>query len=203
MLKIFIWGTGEIARKLTQNCMTLDMYDILGYIDNRIEKQGKIFEGNKIYNPEILNEIVPDKIVVMTNAYEEIYNQICKYFPHCKNIVENKNFFYKQSIIARYKESTDPEICEVLDHIKQNGLEVFNYPFTSKYKDMDVQVFWDNACNLFYVNYKGHKMYMSRKFKNEKEVAAYYKSVLMEQDEDSPHKYLCLLYTSPSPRDCS
>lgn len=166
------------------------MYDILGYIDNRIEKQGKIFEGNKIYNPEILNEIVPDKIVVMTNAYEEIYNQICKYFPHCKNIVENKNFFYKQSIIARYKESTDPEICEVLDHIKQNGLEVFNYPFTSKYKDMDVQVFWDNACNLFYVNYKGHKMYMSRKFKNEKEVAAYYKSVLMEQDEDSPHKYL-------------
>lgn len=31
---------------------------------------------------------------------------------------------------------------------------------------------------------------MSRKFKNEKEVAAYYKSVLMEQDEDSPHKYL-------------
>ena len=55
---------------------------------------------------------------------------------------------------------------------------------------MDVQVFWDNACNLFYVNYKGHKMYMSRKFKNEKEVAAYYKSVLMEQDEDSPHKYL-------------
>lgn len=92
MLKIFIWGTGEIARKLTQNCMTLDMYDILGYIDNRIEKQGKIFEGNKIYNPEILNEIVPDKIVVMTNAYEEIYNQICKYFHIAKISLKIKIF---------------------------------------------------------------------------------------------------------------
>ena len=39
MLKIFIWGTGNVAEETLRDCMTIDEYEILGFIDNDEEKQ--------------------------------------------------------------------------------------------------------------------------------------------------------------------
>lgn len=189
MLKIFIWGTGEIAEATLKKCRMLNTYQILGFIDNNKEKVGGVFHGEEIYNPSILNTEKPDAIVALTDAYEDIKRQVCEQYPDLSNIVENKYYFYKQSILKRYKCTTDREIKELLKFIKGNGLDIFNYPFADKYKNMEIEVYCDNTNGLFYVIHDGKRLYFSRKYKTEEAVLHYYRSILMEQDEDSPHKY--------------
>lgn len=53
MEKIFLWGTGEIAtdtlEQLGQDI--LKNYEVLGFIDNDPNKQGKNFYGFRIFSP--------------------------------------------------------------------------------------------------------------------------------------------------------
>ena len=113
MLRIFLWGTGNIAEMLWMQCQTLSQYELLGFIDNNTEKQGAYFKGLYIYSPEVLDKCRPDYIVILTDAYDEIYKQIVDAHPEMENIIENKYFFYKESILKRYKATTNPEEIEV------------------------------------------------------------------------------------------
>lgn len=190
MLNIFLWGTGLIAQQVMNRCLTLSNYNILGFIDNDSGKIGKDFAGKMIFKPDILNEKFPDKIVIVSDSYAEIENQIIRDYPQYIDCIENKYFFYKESILKRYQYNDDPEIREVVNNIKENGLAVFNYPFVNKYLNYNVEVFWDQKRHHFFVIHNGHKMYFPRKYKIAESVARYYKSVLLEQDECSPHRYL-------------
>ena len=96
MLKIFLWGTGYIAEKLWNECQTLNQYELLGFIDNNSKKQGNIFKGLKIYSPNILRECEVDYIVILTDFYDEIYQQIIDVYPEKKDIIVNKNFFIRE-----------------------------------------------------------------------------------------------------------
>ena len=97
MEKIFIWGTGFISKQTVEQCDIFNQYDVLGFIDNNANNTGKFFYDKEIFLPCILLENRPDKIVVLTNSYNEIKQQIMREFPDMLNIVENKNYFYKQS----------------------------------------------------------------------------------------------------------
>lgn len=190
MSKIFLWGTGQVAETLWRNCQTLTQYELLGFIDNNPEKQGTLFMGLHIYPPTVLNDCRPDHIVILTDAYDEVYQQIMDIHPEMKNIIENKNFFYKESILKRYKGTTVPEEIEVLNYIKRNGLDIFNYEFSQKYKKIDAEVYLDAANGMYYVMHFGKRLYFSRDFNCEKKVVDYYRSILLEQDICSPHRYL-------------
>lgn len=190
MKKIMIWGTGHIADMVFGQCRTLGQYELVGVIDNDKEKQGGIFCGILISPPDILLEQAADAIVVLTDQYEEIKRQIEASYPECRAVIENKNFFYKESLVQRYRHNRDPEIVEAVDYIRENGLEIFNYPFAAKYKDRRNEVRRDGESGLYFVLHKGKKMFFSRKFKSEREVNDYYNFISMEQDEKSPHRYL-------------
>lgn len=189
-MKILLWGTGEVATHVMNECATLGNYEILGFIDNNVNKIGSYFFGKEIYNPQVLKEKEVDKIVVLSDAYEEIKEQIVKCFPEYSDSIENKNFFYRESLIQRYEGNKDPEIRDVLEYIKRNGLSVFNYKFASRYLDKEIQVFRDEDCGLYYVIHENHRLFFSRDFKSKSSVGYYYKSILMEQDNNSPHRYL-------------
>lgn len=190
--RILLWGTGKIADETFKECLTLNQYDILGFIDNDKKKWGKTFFGIRIYSPCFLyeNQEKIDRIVVLTNCFEEIKDQIISEMPGLEAIVENKYYFYKRSILKRYHGSEDGEINKVVEYLNSHPLDVFNYSFVEKYKDFDIDVYKDEKKDMFYVLHNGKKMYFSRKYKNADEVKIYYKSISIEQDSDSPHRYL-------------
>lgn len=190
MQRIFIWGTGAIASLVLDQLDVYGAYDILGFIDNDPEKGKGLFRGKKVFLPNVLNEIVPDKIVVLTDYYDEIKEQIVKLYPNMQKIVENKNFFFKQNIFRRYKNDNNSEIQKVLEYIKGNDLQIFNYNFADNYKYIDIDVKYDLDCGMFYVNHKNKRLYFAKFLDTELKVKQYYLSLLIEQDEESPHKYL-------------
>ena len=190
MWKIFLWGTGQVAERLWMQCKTLDQYELLGFIDNATKKQGRIFKGLPVYSPEVLDECEPDKIVILTADYEGVYQQIVEIHPEMKDKIVNQYFFYQQSILKRYEETKDPEKIIIIDYIKNNGLNVFNYEFTEKYKKLSVEVYFDHQNAMFYVLHCGKRLYFSREFQSKKRVIDYYRQILMEQDICSPHRYI-------------
>lgn len=189
-MKVFLWGTGNVAETFLRQCQTLSQYEVLGFIDNNPEKQGSVFWEVPVYAPEILKETEPDRIVILSDSYEEIYQQIMGISPFLEPKIENKNFFYKESILKRYEMTEDREILQVLKYIKKNGLDIFNYEFAEKYKNIPVEVFWDSDRGMFYVIHKRKRLYFSRDLDNNQKVTKYYRFLLMEQDSQSPHKYL-------------
>lgn len=188
--KIYIWGTGAVANQvLSQNDLFED-FEILGFIDNNESRKGTCFVGRKVFGAEILNENNPDRIVILTDFYEEIVKQITEELKICNIPIENKNFFYKHNLLKRYNDTTEPEIRETIDYIKENNLQVFNAPFVKRYADIPVEVEFDEDNGLFYLYHQGKKMYISRKYDTADKVIRYYRSILLEQDMMSPHRYL-------------
>ncbi len=193
MERIMLWGTGNVANTLFDTCMTLDQYELLGVIDNDKKKQKLTFRGLNILSPDSLYELKNkiDKIVILTDSFNEIKEQIISIDSNFTDIIENKNYFYKQSILKRYEGNNDEQIKAVISRLHNHPLEVFNYEFVHNYKDIDEEVQIDSSCGLFYVlTSKGNKLYFNKNFKDKKGVLDYYKSILMEQDDLSPHRYL-------------
>ncbi len=78
---------------------------------------------------------------------------------------------------------------EVLDFLKVNPLHIFPYGFPEKYKPSDIKIEKDEHKNLLYTYWEGKKLY----YKNGhqiKKAQVYFNSLLLEQDPDSPHRYL-------------
>lgn len=190
MQRIFIWGTGKIADQVFDQCSIFDQYEVMGFIDNDYNKVGQSYRDRKVFAPDVLKEMIPDKIVILTDSYDEIQKQICSAFSDMDTLIENKNYFYKQSLIKRYEKSTDVEIRKVLSYIKANDIRVFNYEFVDQYRDMEVYVQFDSECGLYFVCHKGKRLYFARFLDTEEKVRKYYRDLLIEQDDKSPHKYL-------------
>lgn len=190
MEKIFIWGTGAISGQALEQCDVFHLYEVLGFIDNDPNKIGKNFYNREIFAPTVLKKIRPDKIVILTAQYEKIKEQIAREFSQMVDIVESMSFFYKQSLMKRYQGSCDPEIVQILDYLQENDLQTFNYEFTKKYKQVDFEIQFDKKCEMYFVYHEGKRLYFSKSLGNRERVADYYRSILIEQDAESPHKYI-------------
>ena len=82
------------------------------------------------------------------------------------------------------------EIAEVMQFIRNNGINVFPYPFIFKYNMNAVNVSEDNKANMYYVvTDDGKRLYFPRNM-TRKQIQHYYNFLGMEQDIDSPHRYL-------------
>ncbi len=74
---------------------------------------------------------------------------------------------------------------------EKNEITVFNYEdMQESIKNIEINVKYDESKELFYTYHQGKKMYFSRKFKLGERVKKYYKSLLLEQHIDSPHRYI-------------
>lgn len=187
----YIWGTGCKAEEINLGCKEeINSIKLLGYIDNNIEKQGKDFFGKKVFSPDILIGDLDSRIIILNKYYDEIVNQISMKYPQCIERIMEKDFFKRIQIITRYKDTSEDKIKEIKDYLLEHPLNIFNAEFVEKYKQDDIKVYFDKEKRLFYVYYFGKKMYISRAYKNEEEVKKYCNSVFLEQDINSPHRYL-------------
>lgn len=92
----------------------------------------------------------------------------------------------------RYKhgeKAESPEIAGIIEYIdRERKINLISYDFVKEYDELPVTVCPDEKSGMFYIPYKGRKMFFPRGWDEEK-IAGYYRSVIMEQDERSPHCY--------------
>ena len=192
MEKVIVWGTGEVAHEIFKQCQFLNQFEIIGAIDNNPQKHGLEFEGYKIYSPEVLDTDIGktcDKIVILTDSFYEVREQIIKDYPEYKDCIENRFFFFRNSFIKKYIHSTDVEIQKIVKFVQNNRLELFNYEFSNDYKFEEIDVAYDEIKGLYYAMYFGKKMYFAKTINSLVKAKAYYRSILLDQDKNSPHQY--------------
>ena len=102
-----------------------------------------------------------------------------------------RNYFIKRNIIKyyKYKENISPEIEEVIQYLIDEPLHIFPYGFTKSYTKDTIELVKDSNSGLFYTFFEGKKMFFKRSWTPEI-IKEYYNFLLMEQDIQSPHRYL-------------
>lgn len=186
---VYIWGTGKRARELNEfYAYELKYVDVAGYIDNDERNWGKEFFGKKIFSPEILRESGRKIVCVYNRFSEEIQRQLVEQYSDCDIEITDEKLIYRIQIILRYCDSKDGEIREIVDYLRNHPLDIFNYDFKEKYNNYDIELGMEH--DLFYTFYDNKKIYFLRKLDTEEKCRKYFKSLLIEQDKDSPHLYL-------------
>ena len=190
--RVILWGAGNIAKSILINKYFFQTsIDIICVVDNDKERWGKYLEGVEIVSPNYIYNVVYDKIIIATDVYfDEIREQLVCELGIDEGKIENRYYFAKEKILAKYTGSADLEICKIVDYLQEHRLDVFNSPFVEKYRSMKVDMGYDTAKKMYYVMHYGKRMYMSRKLNTEEKVLRYYRSICLEQDENSPHLYI-------------
>jgi len=134
-----------------------------------------------------------------------IINQI-KYF--LKKIIplslikKRHEYIHKQSMnrlkcrVIEYLENDpvntrDNEKIQAIEFLKKSKqFSVFPYNFINKYHKKDIIVFTDDTCGLKYVLHENNKRLYFKRGWDEEYIKYYYNGLLIEQDIDSPHRYL-------------
>lgn len=192
----FIWGTGKVAQQIAKEYEEqLEGLNILGYIDNDMDRQGTIFEGKRVFAPNVLLENRMCFIIIASSYRKEIQSQIEKKYPWMKNKIMERQFFRRLKLISRYQGCEEQEILEIVDYLKNNPLQIFNYSFTEKYENMCFDIKYDVEKGLYYIYHDRKKMFFSRNLESKEKVSEYYRSICIEQDIKSPHRYLTDIFT--------
>jgi hypothetical protein len=95
----------------------------------------------------------------------------------------------KQDILRLYQDSKDAEIIQVTSFLKSNKLGVFPYAFPGKYPLSDIKIWKDSALKMYFTELEGKKLYFKPNSTEEK-AKKYFRSLLLEQDPESPHRYV-------------
>ncbi|MBA3665081.1 MAG: FkbM family methyltransferase [Bacteroidetes bacterium] len=129
---------------------------------------------------------------LMRNIYHAVLSEDLRWkIYHHKNIKKNKKLL--NNIIVFLESPANPfpkqDSKEIISFLKENGLHVFPYEFSKKYKADDVKVVYNELNGLHYVNYFDKKLYFKKDWTPEK-IRSKFSFLLNEQDAGSPHQYL-------------
>ncbi len=72
--RVLIFGTGAGGVHVYKSCR--GRYNVIGFLDNNQQKQGHLLFGKPIHAPQKLKELVFDKIIIASDYYREIYQQV-------------------------------------------------------------------------------------------------------------------------------
>jgi len=99
----------------------------------------------------------------------------------------------KDKIIVYFSGLSQDTIPEdqkvVIGYLKQHDIAIFPYAFPQKYRASDIELFTDEKLNLYYTLWDGKKLYYKNGSRRAR-AQEYFNSLRLEQDEESPHRYL-------------
>lgn len=102
-----------------------------------------------------------------------------------------KERYDARAVCEYYRNNKDTEIGKILSYVKKTGrIKTFNDPFAEKYEDYECKIKKDHESGMYFVDYHGRPMYFSRDYFTKKSCLKYMRSILAEQDQHSPHRYL-------------
>lgn len=85
--------------------------------------------------------------------------------------------------------SEDQERKDVVNYVRNHGVQIFPYHFTENYKQDDIEVFYDAEHGMHYVLQGGKRLYFKKKWSVNR-IKKSFHDLTLEQDEKSPHRYL-------------
>ena len=100
-----------------------------------------------------------------------------------------KNYL-KKKILSSYKNSQDKEIIELISSIKERGLHIISSKLKEHYDQDKINVNYDPQRKMKYVNFDKEKKIFFKKKWSKKRIQKAFNQLLIEQDENSPHRYL-------------
>ncbi len=141
---------------------------------------------------------------ILRKLYGRIYNRcsFCSYLEvrylrlrkelgKIKNYKENKRIEKLiKEILEYYKETNNRDIKEILKYLKKYKNKTVIFNCSDMQENIKIEVKYDENKELFYIYHLGKKMYFSKKFKLGERVKNYYKSLILEQEINSSHRYI-------------
>ena len=133
--------------------------------------------------------ISEDMNALMRNSILLLNKKICyTYKGAIENVRLNK---IKKEILTYYSKHPigNNEINKAIQYLSNHKITPFPYSFIEKYKCLDVKVFTDKDNCRYYVMHNGKRLYCTQSV-TYKGAQLWYNGLLMEQDIESPHRYL-------------
>lgn len=192
--RIVLWGKSDRTKKVLES-VDENKYDLLAIVDNNPSFSGTVFCGLQVYLPDYLYIVQFDVIVICLGkkGVIAVSKQLIK-MGIDKSRIQIGTYFMKKTLLDYYYNTDDSEIREIIEYLKNEELEVFNYEFTKKYKDMAVECFYDDTSQMWYIADNGNKMYLKKSIDTYDKAVNYYRNICMEQDIASPHRYIINKY---------
>lgn len=194
MTKYIIFGTGIVGLRIFDQ-MQMQKITPIAFVDNNSNLWGTEINNVMVISPDKIKNIEYDKIFICSSDYyTEIYEQLTQQLEIPEDKIVHWAYLSWSDFVNYYENcgiNLDDEQQAVIKYVKQKKrLEFFNAPFAEKYETIDVQVIYDEYVQMYYYIWNGKKMYLSKKYNSKHKAEMYVKSLLMEQDEYSPHRYL-------------
>ena len=193
-IRIFFFGIGKKAENILGQIKSYpENVEILGVVDNDSNQWGEknIGEGRRliVYSPQILHEFEFDKLIIMSDSYEEIKDSLVYWHHIDEEKIEGVLYLLKLLLLDKYGRTEDLEIQEILKFWNHNEISIFNQ-YIKKDKEKHI-VYWDYVENLPYIIFEDKKMYFPFDYKFQvvdgKKVIM---DILGEQQDTSPHLYI-------------
>lgn len=123
------------------------------------------------------------------NTYNQLSASYSELVEKIRQSLQNVSYF---SYI--HQDNNDAEVTEILEFMKKNGKpEIFNYNFVAEYgESCDYEIKTDEESGFPYIEYRNLRIYYPKEWENnEKKIKDWHRSILYEQDKQSPHCYEC------------
>ena len=123
--KIMFWGASNFLKDI----LSIEKFiNVCGIIDKDVTKQNKQFCGYKIYSPDILDEIVPDIVIMSIKSNNLcIYNIVEEYIKkNYPNIQLYKNLFYSYNEYVKAFKYYCP-FCDKYEYFEDFGNPIRKY----------------------------------------------------------------------------
>ena len=98
--------------------------------------------------------------------------------------------YLKKKIIKEYCNSKNIEIKEIISNIRQDGIKIISSTLSRDYSEDNIEVLFDESLKLKYVNYKKDKPIYFKKKWSKSRIQKALNQLYIEQDINSPHRYL-------------
>lgn len=196
-MRVLIFGLGQMGKKVIDECIEYDLeYEIQAIVDNH--SASAKYRTIPVIRPDEINNYEYEWIFICTVYYNEIIEQLHDIYGIEKSkmrFVEPVAPVLESRLRDKYREAFDSigkqdlELQEVLGYLEKNSLRMYCYPFYDEFINRKTDIFYDENVKLFYGIYNNNKMYLARRYDTEQKARMYFNSVVMEQDERSPHCY--------------
>ena len=129
---VYLFGAAEYGRFLFN--VLEDQYDIIGFIDNDVDRRGEMFCNKKVYTPEILNSNKA-KVIIASSFWEEIEQQLSELGVKDYSVEESKNYKCAWPVNGYLTKGDEATLMRFAAKVPENGkiVEVGVYKGLSTY----------------------------------------------------------------------
>lgn len=196
MKKLLIWGTGmaAMAFKTEYESKYAGYFDIMGYVDQKAEKQNRFFCKKKIYSPTEILGMKWDMILLCTvvqKYQDEMMNFLLCNGIDRRNIATFMNYngfgILRNILIEKYGDYQDEEIKSMVQYIRDHEPGVYNVDLSRK--EEKYKVYCDGEEEDPYIILNGKRLYYPREWLNISD-RPFLSDVYIEQSANSPHLYM-------------